>query len=93
MLERYFVKPSTVDRIRGSWFADPIERYVEWLASQSFSASTITRRVSLLCRFAEFVSDRGAHSVTAAEPLIEDFVATRLRTYWQRRPQSGALPR
>ena len=86
MLERYFVKPSTIDRIHDSWFAGSIERYVEWLASQNFSARTITRRVALLCRFAEFASDRGAHSVTAAEPLIEDFVATRLRTYSQRRP-------
>jgi hypothetical protein len=27
MLERYFVKPSTVDRIRASWLALQIERY------------------------------------------------------------------
>ena len=31
MLERYFVKPSTVDRIRASWLAPEIERYVEWM--------------------------------------------------------------
>jgi hypothetical protein len=29
MLERYFVKPSTGDRIRTSWLAPQIERYVE----------------------------------------------------------------
>ena len=28
MLERYFVKPVTVDRIRASWIGGPIERYV-----------------------------------------------------------------
>ena len=37
MLERYFVKPSTVDRIRGNWLAPEIERYVEWMASQGYA--------------------------------------------------------
>jgi integrase/recombinase XerD len=36
MLEHYFVKPSTLDRIRGSWLASPIERYVEWLEAHGY---------------------------------------------------------
>ena len=32
MLETYFVKPQTVDGIRGSWIGGEIERYVGWLA-------------------------------------------------------------
>ena len=32
MLERYFVKPTTADRIRASWIGSEIEQYVEWLA-------------------------------------------------------------
>ena len=28
MLERYFVKPTTIDRIRGSWIAAEIETYL-----------------------------------------------------------------
>jgi integrase/recombinase XerD len=31
MLESYFVKPQTVDRVRGSWIGPEIERYVDWL--------------------------------------------------------------
>ena len=31
MLERYFLRPKTVDRIRASWIAGPIERYVSWI--------------------------------------------------------------
>jgi len=31
MLERYFLKPDTVDRLRASWIGEPIERYVQWL--------------------------------------------------------------
>ena len=32
MLEKYFVRPQTVDRVRASWIGAEIERYVEWLA-------------------------------------------------------------
>jgi integrase/recombinase XerD len=35
MLEHYFVKPATVDRIRASWIAPSIEQYVEWLAGRN----------------------------------------------------------
>jgi integrase/recombinase XerD len=36
MLERYFVKPETVDRIRASWIAGPIEGYVSWMAASRY---------------------------------------------------------
>ena len=29
MLEHYFVKPSTIDKIRGSWLGSHIESYVQ----------------------------------------------------------------
>ena len=54
MLERYFMKPSTVDRIRASWLASEIERYVEWMNSQGYAIRNVYRRVPVLCRFAEF---------------------------------------
>ena len=28
MLEEYFIKPATIDRLRGSWIAAQIEAYV-----------------------------------------------------------------
>jgi len=31
MLEKYYIKPQTIDRIRAHWLAEPIERYVTWL--------------------------------------------------------------
>jgi hypothetical protein len=31
MLERYFIRPETVDRIRSSWIGGAIEQYVTWL--------------------------------------------------------------
>ena len=64
MLERYFVKPATIDRIRGSWLAPEIERYVEWMASQGYAIRNFYRRVPILCRFAEFAKQRGLRAKT-----------------------------
>ena len=33
MFENYYVRPVTIDRIRGSWIAPAIEQYVGWLRS------------------------------------------------------------
>jgi integrase/recombinase XerD len=47
MLEECFVKPTTVDRIRGSWIAAEIERYLVWLVDQGYSNKTIWRRIPI----------------------------------------------
>ena len=47
MLERYFVKPSTVDRIRASWLAPEIERYVEWMDLQGYAIRNVYKRVPM----------------------------------------------
>ena len=46
MLERYFVKPQTVDRIRASWIGSEIEQYVDWLDRARYAA----RSCSIACR-------------------------------------------
>jgi site-specific recombinase XerD len=73
MLERYFVKPSTVDRIRGSWLAPEIERYVEWMAAQGYAIRNVYRRVPILCHFAEFAKLHGSIDLKSASTLIEEF--------------------
>jgi hypothetical protein len=45
MLERYYIRPITVDRIRTSWIAPAIEQYVGWLAEQRYSSKTVSRRI------------------------------------------------
>ncbi len=37
MLEHYYVKPSTIDRVRASWLAPQIESYLEWLEAHHYS--------------------------------------------------------
>ena len=41
MLETYFVKPQTVDRIRACWIGAEIERYAGWLSEQGYSTRTV----------------------------------------------------
>ena len=41
MLEQYFLKPDTVDRIRTCWLGKPIEQYVDWLAEQGYATRNI----------------------------------------------------
>jgi len=78
MLEEYFIKPSTVDRIRQSWIATEIETYVTWLADQDYGTKTIWRRVPLVFAFGEFAAVRGALAVGDLPAHIDAFVVERV---------------
>jgi integrase/recombinase XerD len=75
MLEEYFVKPDTIDRIRSSWTGPEIERYVAWLAGQGYRPRTVLHRVPLLLGFADFARGRGAQTVADLPAHVEAFVA------------------
>jgi integrase/recombinase XerD len=74
MLEHYFVKPSTIDRIRGSWLGSQIESYVEWMEAHGYARPTVHRRVPLLFHFAEFAQKGGCTEITSAAAFVEEFV-------------------
>ena len=59
MLDRYFIRPTTIDRIRASWIGDAIDRYVGWLTDRNCAARTVFFRVPVLVRFGESGSLRG----------------------------------
>jgi integrase/recombinase XerD len=63
MLEHYFVKPSTIDKIRACWLGSQIESYVEWMEVHGYARPTVLRRVPLLFHFAEFVQERGCTEI------------------------------
>ena len=44
MLEKYYLKPQTIDRIRANWLAEPIERYVTWLNERGYAARNVFNR-------------------------------------------------
>lgn len=80
MLERYFTQARTVDRIRGSWLAAPIESYVEWLAGRGYARSSVCRRVPILLHFAEFTRARGAGASAELPGFVDGFVEHWSRT-------------
>jgi integrase len=75
MLEDYYVKPSTVDRVRASWLAPQIESYLEWLESHRYSRLVVYRRLPLLFHFAEFVQKKGCKDVASCKAYIKEFVS------------------
>jgi len=74
MLERYFVRPATVDRIRASWIGGPIEQYVTSLADNGYAARNVFHRVPLLVQFGEFARERGATHVDDLPAHVDAFV-------------------
>ena len=79
MLNRYFVRPTTIDRIHASWIGPAIERYVEWLAKQRYAARNVFVRVPLLMQFGEFAKAAGANTWEELPAHVESFLETRLR--------------
>ena len=78
MLERYFVKPSTVDRIRASWIAPAIEAYVDWLADHDYSAAVVRGRVPVLVRFGDFAREAGVTAMADLPAHVDAFIAHRV---------------
>jgi integrase/recombinase XerD len=58
-LNRYFMRPATVDRIRSSWIDESIERYVAWVIEQNYAARNIFFRAQALVHFGEFARKSG----------------------------------
>jgi integrase/recombinase XerD len=81
MLESYFVRPDTVDRIRASWIGAEVEWYVVWLDEQGYSARSVLRRVPLVLAFGEFARARGAGVVAELPEHVEAFIAERVARY------------
>jgi integrase/recombinase XerD len=76
MLERFFTRPDTIDRIRSSWIGGAIEQYVAWLTERKYAARTVCRHVPILMRFGEFAWDRGARKWDELPGHLTDFVAS-----------------
>ena len=87
MLEEYFVKPETIDRVRGSWIGPQVESYVEWMAERGYRARNVQARVPVLIGFGEFARGRGARTVEELPAHIDAFVAQRVAERGRARPE------
>jgi integrase/recombinase XerD len=81
MLERYFLRPATVDRIRASWIAGAIEQYVAWLTDRGYGPRNIHRRVPSS-------GTLGTSLGRAARPRWSTCLSTS-RRLWRRGSESG----
>ena len=88
MLEEYFVKPETIDRVRGSWIGPQVESYVEWMAERGYRARNVQARVPVLIGFGEFARGRGARTVEELPAHIDAFVAQRVAERGRARARS-----
>lgn len=81
MLERYYIKPDTIDRIRASWLGEPIERYVAWLTEEGYASRNVFRRVPILMHFGRFARTHGAKTwedlPSHVDPFVDDWVQQR----------------
>ena len=84
MLERYFIRPETVDRIRASWIGESIERYVTWLTEHGYAARNVHRRVPILRQFGEFARDAGAAQLEDLPAHVDAFVEAWTREHRDR---------
>jgi integrase/recombinase XerD len=78
MLETYFAKPETVERIRASWIGSEVERYVGWMADEGYDVRSIWRRVPRAVAFGEFARQRGAREVADLPAYVDAYVAERV---------------
>ena len=92
MLEQYFIKPQTLDRIRQSWLGEPIENYVIWLTERGYAARNFQRCVPILMHFAEFARARGASTFDELPALVDGFVEHWVRTHRRRVRTKQAKP-
>jgi len=81
MLDRYFIRPSTVDRIRNAWLGEPIELYVTWLHENNYAARNIFFRVPLLVQFGIFAQNHGATSREQLPDYIDGFVTAWVKNH------------
>ena len=80
MLESYFIRPETVDRIRESWIGSLIEGYVRWLTEHNYAARNVLRRVPILVRFGAFAAGQGANRWDELPAHVEAFIGAWLQS-------------
>ena len=87
MLERCFVRPDTLDRIRSSWLGPPIERYAAWLCERGYRVRTLATRVSILRQFGTFAQKHEAQGYEELPAHLEPFLQC-----WSRRRHTRRAP-
>ena len=83
MLERYYIRPDSADRVRSSWLGAPIEKYVDWLTQRGNAARTVLRRIPLLMEFGEFARQHGVTTLEQLPAQVDGFAQHWLEKHGQ----------
>jgi integrase/recombinase XerD len=83
MLEHYFSRTSTVDRLRSLWLGPALSRYAEWLSDRQISRASALFKLQTLVLFDRFVTARHLRALEdlpeQIAPFIEEWKRTRGR--------------
>lgn len=93
MLERYFVRPETLDRIRLSWLGSPVEQYATWMLERGYAARNLADRVPILLHFGTFARQAGAQRHAELPAYVDAFVEFWLHRLDHRRVIGPPRPR
>lgn len=80
MLEHYFIRPATVDRLRSLWLGPALSQYAEWLSDRQISRSRGTFKLQTLVLFDRFVTAQHVCSLEDLPAQIEPFTVEWRRT-------------
>lgn len=92
MLELYFSRPATVDRLRSLWLGPAISRYAEWLSDRQISRASALFKLQTVVLFDRFVTARHVRTLEELPAQIEPFIEEWRRTRG-RRPHSAVYGR
>ncbi len=90
MIDHYYIKPETRDRIRACWLGEPIQRYVTWLHEQGYAPRNVFARVPILMRFADHAQAGGAKTLSELPDHVRSFVEQWVRERGGRCPNERA---
>jgi integrase/recombinase XerD len=74
MLEKYYIRPATIDRLYESWIASAVEQYVAWMAEHRYADRSVYRRIPILVSFGEFAKTHGASKFKDLPDHVDPFV-------------------
>jgi integrase/recombinase XerD len=92
MLEHYYSRPATVDRIRSLWLGPAISRYAEWMAEQQVARASALFRLQTMVLFDGFVMAKQVRTLEELPAQIEPFIEEWRRTRGHR-PHTASYDR
>jgi integrase/recombinase XerD len=84
MLEHYFVRPVTVDRLRALWLGSALDRYAEWLSDRQISRASALFKLQTAVQFDQFVTARHVRGFEELPAHVDAFVEEWTRTRGRR---------